>query len=660
MDTKKQRRVIRKINHLKETIKYHNDLYYNQNNPEISDIDYDKLVKSLQNYETKYPDLVTGDTPTKKVSRDRDSFFVKAKHKYQMYSLDNAFEEDDLDKFFKGLPDLTFALEDKVDGLSLEVQYVDGKLSRAITRGDGIYGDDVTNNALKIINLPSYIDKSFTGSIFGEVCIFKDKFKEINSQVEKPYANARNLASGTLKSHDPEEVAKRGLKFIAYYIRSTKKAKVGELSQVEKIQWLMMRGFSTPHYDYTRTREIMKVLKIFEDRRDSLPYEVDGVVIKLNDFNQQEKAGYGTKSPKWAIAWKFQAEQGVTILEDIIFNVGRTGVVTPIAILKPLFLSGSTVSRATLHNEDFIQEKGLHIGCEVAIEKGGEIIPKVVEVKVKHRNKSKSFKYPKKCPICKSVLYKKEGDVKWYCPDTFSKCTQFQEKIFHFTSKNALDIQGLGEEIIKTLISEGLIRNFADIYRLDYKKIARLEGLGKRSAEKLQRSIEASKEKPMDKWLFALGIPGIGAINAKNLCDAFPTWHKLMRASKEEIMDLEGFGEIMATNICDYFSGDGIKQSIRELTRLGMPKRVVFIDKVINNALDGLKVCITGSIPGYKRNEVSNLVESNGGIFQNNVTSSTDLLILGDKPGKNKLDKATELVVAILSYDEFKSNYKIC
>lgn len=661
MEEKKLRRLKRKIKTLKSEIERHNNLYYNENSPEISDLDYDRLVKTLENYENKYPELTSEKSPTKKVSKDNDSFFEKVKHKYQMYSLDNAYDEEDLNKFFNNLPDVTFCLEDKIDGLSLELQYKDGKLDKAITRGDGEIGDDVTENAKTISNIPFKID-NFTGSVFGEVCIYKKTFERINSESTKQYANARNLASGTLKSHDPEEVKKRDLKFIAYGVKTTKKLKVGELCQIEKLKWLIQHDFKTPKWDYTRSREIMKVLKMFEDRRESLPYEVDGVVIKLNDYGLQEQAGFGSKSPKWAIAYKFNAEQAITTLENIEFNVGRTGVVTPIAILTPISLSGSTVSRATLHNEDFIKEKGIYIDCQVKIEKGGEIIPKVVEVlplPIGDRHKLGSFKFPRKCPICNSKLYKKEGDVKWYCPDTFGKCTQFQEKVFHFVSKNALDIQGLGEEVVKTLISKGLIRNFADIYRLDYQKISRFEGFGKRSSEKLRTSIEKSKEKPMDRWLFALGIPGIGSINAKNLCKAFPTWHKLFRASKEDIMTLDGFGEIMAINVCDYFSSSGMKQGIKELVKLGMPKRLENGQKFINNKLDGRKICITGSIEDFTRDQIAELIENYGGKFQNSVNITTNILIKGEKPGKSKVMKATQFGVMILSFKEFKNKYNI-
>lgn len=644
----------KKIRRLRRKIEKYNKQYYNQSESSISDSEYDSLVKKLERLESKYPEYSDESSPTKKVSSDRDPFFKKVKHKYKMYSLDNAYTESELVSFFKKLPDITFSLEDKVDGLSLELQYVKGKLEKAITRGDGEYGDDVTENVIQgIKNIPHYLDLNPTCSVKGEVVIYKDTFNNINhnrkSMGLKPYANARNLSSGTLKLHDPKEVSERGLKFIAWDVESPIKYKVGQKSQIDKLKWFVKSGFSIPNWDYTKSKEIMKVLGYFENKRAKLDYEVDGVVIKLNDWSQRVEAGFGTKSPKWAIAYKFSSEIGVTTLEGIEFNVGRSGKVTPIANLKPIYLAGSTIKKATLHNSDFITERGLSIGCEVKITKGGDIIPKVLEVVSNHN--SEPFEFPTNCPICDSILYKEDG-VDWYCPNTFGKCTKFKEKLYHFVSKEALDIQGLGEGVINKFIEEGLLHNFIDFFIITQSQIEKIEGMGPKSASYIIKSIDEAFNKPMDKWLFALGIPGIGSVNAKVLCSHFVTWNKLMKAQYSDFLNIPGFGGVLIKNVTDWTDNVINQRLVKNLKRLGMPRRYIKENLVKENILNGKIICITGTFDNFKRDYLSKRIEELGGVFTNSLNSKTNILMVGSNVGKNKLEKASKHDIEILSTDE--------
>lgn len=657
----KTTKIKEKVNRLRKKIQILDNQYYNLNKSEVTDKEYDKLVRSLKRYERKYPSLREEESPTNVVSTDRDTFFSKVKHKYPMYSLDNAYTEEELIKFFKGIPDITFTLEDKIDGLSLEIQYKKGKLSKAITRGDGETGDDVTENVKNIIGIPKIIEDPINCSVFGEIYMPKKKFEEINHGLNikglKVYANARNLASGTLKLHNPKEVLKRGLGFKAFDVKSPAKYKIGIGCQIEKLKWLMNKGFSIPNWDYTKSKDIMKVLEYFVERRPILPYDVDGVVIKVNDYDQQQALGYSRKAPKWAIAWKFSAEQAITRLLDITFNVGRTGVVTPVAILEPVVLAGSTVSRATLHNEDFILARKLAIGSKVAIEKGGDIIPKVLYV-VKSEGEYKEFKYPTECPICNSILYRKEGDVKWYCPDTYSKCTQFQEKIFHYVSKNALDIQGLGESMVKTLIENNQIKSIPDLYRLDYDEISQWEGFGKKSADNIRKSIETSLKQPMHRFLFGFGIPGIGSTNAKLLCEVYPTWNKLQRACLYGDINIEGIGVVLKNSLNLWFTDIGNRYLIKEMKKMGMPKRYIIEEapEVEDNNAKGKNIAISGSLGGLARKEFQDLLESLGANFHSSIKKTTDYLIVGENPGKNKIDKAASYNIDILSDIEHINN----
>lgn len=651
----KQKRVLtRKVERLRKELKAHDELYYNKNNPIISDAEYDRLSHRIDIFESKYSFLRDPESPTQKVSIDRDKFFEKRKHKYRMLSLDNAFTNEDLNKFFSRFPDLTYTLEDKIDGLSLEVQYTNGKFLRAITRGDGLTGDVVTDNAKQIKNIPHTLSREITCSVFGEVCMPKDKFIEINQsllkEAKKPYANARNLASGTLKLHDPKLVLDRGLKFIAYGVKSPAKYKIGVDGQIPKLKWLSNAGFSIPNWEYTRAKEIPKVLEMFDTRRPTLPYDVDGVVIKVSDYNHQEKAGHSNKAPKWAIAWKFASEQAVTTLEDIIFNVGRTGAVIPVAVLTPVQLSGSTISRATLHNEDFIISRKLSIGSQVAIEKGGDIIPKVLFV-TKVVGDYKEFKFPKKCPICNSILYRKEGDAKTYCPDTFSKCTQFQEKIFHFTSKNALDMQGVGESVIKFLIEMDMIKSIPSLYKIKTYPLSAYKAYGETSANNIVNAIQSSLNQPMDRFLFGFGIPGIGSRLAKVLCDEYPTWRKLQRAALYGDINLEGFGETLRRNLRNWFCDVGNRQMIKDMKALGMPKRmeVEIKPEAEDNPIKGKNICITGRIGDLPRSKVTSIIELLGGNFHSSLKKSTDLLICGENTGAKKKEYATLYNIEVLS-----------
>lgn len=626
----------------------YNKAYYDLDSSTISDIAYDKLYAKLVKLESE-----TGLTSsvTSRVGKNTTDNFQKVRHNVAMLSLDNTYNIQEVSNWLAKIG-LTsgVCVEDKIDGLALSLTYNKGKLVRAVTRGDGLVGDDVTNNAMAIENIPKKLPNSFTGEIRGEVCIYKSVFMALNKSLAskgiEPFANPRNLASGTLKTVGNLDLVKsRQLSFIAYYLVSEQLLKVR--THWEELMALCQVGFTIPRYKLvSNTGHLQKAIDTFEATKDEPEYGVDGAVIKVDDLETCESLGVGKKSPKWAIAYKYITTKATTVLLSIDFQVGRTGVITPVANLEPVLLCGTVIRRATLHNEDFINLLGLRYLDVVSIEKGGEIIPKVLGV-VEHSKRGKPIVYPARCPICGSLLEKSDGS-KWFCPDTYSTCNQFTEKLAHFASREALNIKGLGDETCKLLVKHG-VSNTLGLYELSVSDIAELDGFKDASAFKLYKAIRASLDMPMEKWLFALGIPGVGQVNALNLCKEFKTWYKLCSATKADFMKVEGIGEVLACSLSKWFMDEENVKAIRALKVLGIPKRYTNTLNASSNALTGEKIAISGTFGQHSREFLAKQVELLGGEYHNSIKKGTTILLTGENIGKNKIADATKKNVRVLS-----------
>lgn len=643
---------INRLEYLYERIRELNHYYYDKFVHLVSDAEYDRLVKEVEDLEAKYPDLNKDNSPSETVSKDRDKHFKTAKHNFPMLSLQNTYTIDEVTKWYLKTGEESFIIEEKIDGVALSLIYEKGKFIRAVTRGDGTKGDDVTNNAMQVDSILKQIPyKKGNLEIRGEVIIPITYFNKINAERSneglEAYSNTRNLASGTIKLHDSNEVKKRGLQFIGYEICLEDRPQTFA-TQENKLNWLSKVGFNIPHYVIINRekRDPSDVLLNLKNGVRGRDYNIDGAVFKVNEVSGQDKIGIGNKYPKWAIAYKYSAEQAKTKLQCIEFNVGRSGVVTPIAILKPVELCGTIISRATLHNADFIENLGLSIGCKVIIEKGGEIIPKIVKV-VKHKEGAKPFKFPKKCPKCSSILYRNEGEARWYCPDTYGLCTKNFEKFYHFASKEALDIQGLGEETLNLLIKSGRINSLVDLYKLKMDDLLGLEGFKTKSAEKLIYSIQDSLNKPMSRWLFALGIPMIGSITAKNICKKYKTWYSIRLTSKNTSAD-----SVANEKLFTWFKDDKNWDLVKSLKGIGMPKRYHEVNKVTSDILKGEKITITGSFGQYTRDFLVNKIITLGGEYNDSLKATTTLLLMGDDVGKNKIEKAAKWNIKTLSKTE--------
>lgn len=648
MDNQKE---INRLLYLYSRIDNLNHYYYNKHISLVSDFEYDVMVDEVVELGKKYPDHKRSKSPFGNVGQDRDKYFKQARHGFPMLSLKNTYNEKELQDWVWRITSKTFILEDKVDGVALSLIYENGELVRAITRGNGLIGDDVTENALQISSIITKINYKQPLEIRGEVFMPKDTFNLLNEQLKgkglETYANTRNFASGTLKLHDTKKVKSRGLEFIGYEILSIPRPGVFS-TQVNKLNWLSYNGFKIPNYILIDNfKDLGKTLEKLQLEAKNHTYNIDGAVVKVNEVSLQDELGIGNKYPKWAIAYKFTAEQAKTKLLSIEYNVGRSGVVTPIANLKPVELCGTTIKRATLHNADFIEKLGLSEGCKVVIEKGGEIIPKIVKVipTVPHK---KPYKFPKLCPICNSILYKNEDEAKWYCPDTYKKCTRFTEQLSHFSSKEALDIQGLGEETCKLLIKKRLITTYYDLFTIKVGDLMGLGGFKHKSASKLIKSIQDSLNKPMDRWLFALGIPMVGSINAKTLCKNFKTWYSIRKFAKNNTEP----SSVMMDNVINWFRDDENWDLVKNLKSLGIPKSYKYSKIQTSNILSGEIITITGSFGQYTRDFLSNKVLILGGEYNDSLKSTTTILLMGDNVGKNKIEKATKMNIKMLSKEK--------
>ncbi len=653
----------KKIEALRKELREANYKYYVLAQPDMSDYEFDRKLEELQKLEQEFPEFYDPNSPTQRVGGEPTTGFKTVKHKYPMLSLEKSYNIQDLKDWIKRISKLvdkkfTFCVELKYDGVSLSNQYIDKKLVQSLTRGDGIYGDDVTNNARTIRTLPLVLrGDDVPHEVFarGEVLISRKNFERINrEQAEKgetTYMNARNLAAGTLKLLDPKIVAQRQLDFVAYFMLGEDLPVDNQYDALKKLeQW----GFFVPH-DYIKATNLDEIMDFILDwgvKRFDFPYDTDGIVVKVNEFDIQEKLGYTAKSPRWAMAYKFPAERKLTKLLSVDFQVGRTGKVTPVANLEPVKLAGTIVKRATLHNEDNMKKLDLHEGDYVYVEKAGEIIPQVVGVdKSKRQPGAKPIKFIDHCPVCNTPLIKQGAD--YFCVNTTTCEPQIKAQIEHFVSRKAMDIDGLGPEIINLLYKNGLIHNVADLYDLKVDDLKDLEGLGQKSAQNIIHSIQASKKQPFERVLYALGIRHVGENAAKLIAKHFKSIDRLMQASPDEITAIKGIGEKIAESIKTYFSNPDNIELINRLKQAGLQFEVAHEEEPVIDKLHGKKFVISGTFEHFSRDELKQNIEHNGGKVVSSVSKNTDYLLAGDKPGPSKISKAKTLGIPIISESDY-------
>lgn len=659
----------KKIERLRKKIHHHNYQYYVLNEPIISDYQYDQLYKELEELERLFPELITSDSPTQRIGGKPLKEFKTVKHTVKMLSLDNTYSEDEVREFDKRVKkglgkDVQYEVTLKIDGVAVTLLYKNGKLVLGATRGDGLRGDDITQNLKTIRTIPLEIlgdNKELMDiEVRGEVFLPKKSFDRLNREREKQglhiFANPRNAAAGTLKLLDSKEVAKRGLDIFIHTIPEQPGPHF--ISHYKSLKKLSLSGFKViPDIKLCSTvDEIFQYIKEWQDKREGFECEVDGLVIKVDNFNDQNTLGYTIKSPRWAIAYKYQAKQAITKLKDIHFQVGRTGRITPVAILDPISLSGSTISRATLHNEDEIKRKGIKIGDYVIIEKGGEVIPKVVDV-VKNRRtgKEEDFHFRKTCPVCGEKIYRLLDEADWRCVN--SSCpAQIKRAISHFASRQAMDIEGCGYILVDKLVDKGILKGFDAIYSLDIETIAKLERMGEKSAQNLINAIEKSKKREFVNVLYALGIPNIG-INASNLLvNEFKSIDQIINAKIEDLSKIDGIGEIVGQSIINYFKNKKNLELIKKLKKFGIRfKSKKQVSKKV--FLKGKTFVFTGELDSMTRQEAQSKIRKLGGHPSSSVSKKTDFVITGRDPG-SKYKKAKKLGVKTISEQEFLNMIK--
>ncbi len=648
-----------------ELIKIINEADYNYHTldkPTITDQEYDSYLRELYNIEEKYPELVRDDSPSKRAGGQVLSEFNKITHSIPMLSLSNVFNEEEIRAFDSRIRkegiDPKYVCELKIDGLSVSLHYEKGKLVTAATRGDGTTGEDITNNVKTIKTVPLTLTKPIDIEVRGEIYISKKRFEEVNAERRKQgleeFQNCRNLAAGSIRQLDSKIAASRKLDTWIYHLPNP--TDYGITTHFQALMFMKELGFKVNPANrlVDGVDGILEFIKEKGEERKSLPYDIDGVVIKLNDLSEQRIMGFTAKYPRWATAYKFPAEEVLTRLEDIIFTVGRTGQITPNAVLSPVLVAGSTIRRATLHNEDYVIEKGLKIGDIVSIRKAGDVIPEVVEAITDRRNGTeRDFVMIKNCPMCGTLLEKKEGQVDHFCPNPHCDARKV-EGLIHFVDRHAMDISGLGERIMEDFYNQGLIRSIMDIYNLkDHKEeLIELEGFGNKSVDNLLLAIEDSKQNSLERLLFALGIEQVGEKTAKVLAKKYETMDNLMNASFEELQQITDIGEIIAKSIYDYFQDEKNKQLIDDLKSIHMNMNYLGEKAKTHSEFTGKTFVITGTLNNYTRDEIKNLIESFDGKTSGSVSKKTDVVIVGSDPG-SKYDKAVSLGITIWNEEEF-------
>ena len=651
-----------KVNKLVETLNYHSRKYYVEDNPEIDDYDYDMMQQELKSLEEQFPDLVRPDSPTQRVGGEPISIFEKVEHRVQMASLQDVFSFEQVESFInktkEEYPDAEFCVEPKIDGLSVSLEYENGVFTRGSTRGDGFVGEDVTANLKTVKSIPLKLNEpvdyiEVRGEVYMPRSVFELLVSEQELNGEQLFKNPRNAAAGSLRQKDPKIAAKRNLDIFCFNVQQIQGKELK--SHKESLDYLKSQGFKViPEYEKVNSFELVKnkILDIGE-KRFSLSYDIDGIVIKVDDFAKREEMGSTAKTPKWAVAYKFPPEEKETKLLDIEVNVGRTGAVTPVAVFEPIILAGTSVSRATLHNQDFIDEKNISIGDIIKVRKAGDIIPEVLSVSKSCGNNS-SFKLPKVCPDCGTELIREADESAIRCPNV--NCpAQIYRSIVHFASKGAMNIDGLGPAIVDTLIDNGLIHSVADLYTLNENDLLKLDNFKEKSVNNLLTSIEKSKSNSLDRLIFGLGIRNIGSASAKLLCDRFGNLDDIINADSEEIAKIDGFGEIMAQSVAKAFKEPHMLEIIERLKSYGV--NVFYEKKQKDNRFEGITFVLTGTLPTLKRAEAKELIESYGGKASGSVSKKTDYVLAGDEAG-SKLTKAESLGIKIISEDEFLNMIK--
>ncbi|SDR11344.1 NAD-dependent DNA ligase LigA [Virgibacillus salinus] len=654
-----------KINELTEMLHQYNYEYHVLDNPSVPDAEYDQKMQELRNLEEEFPELISPESPTQRVGGEPLDAFQKVRHNVPMLSLGNAFNATDLRDFARrasqGTDDaIAYVCELKIDGLAISLLYEDGKFVRGATRGDGTIGEDITSNLKTIGSIPLKIKEKETIEVRGEAFMPHKSFIALNNEreekEEEPFANPRNAAAGSLRQLDPKIAAKRNLDIFLYGVGEWD---AGTLeSHSERLDYLKKLGFKTnPEWKKCETiDEVIEYVEYWENERPNLNYEIDGIVIKVDNLTQQEELGFTAKSPRWAIAYKFPAEEVVTTLHDIELSVGRTGVVTPTAILEPVKVAGTIVKRASLHNEDLIREKDIRIGDTVVIKKAGDIIPEVIRsVEDKRTGHEQEFHMPDECPACGSELVRLEEEVALRCINP--NCpAQLKEGLIHFVSRNAMNIDGLGEKVIIQLFQEELIQTIADLYRLERADLLELERMGEKSVDNLLKAIDASKDNSLERLLFGLGIRFVGSKAAKTLAAHFETMEALQQATFDDIININEMGEVMADSIVRYFAEEEVKDLLRELNTLDVnmeykgPKKQ---DIAEDTPFSGKTVVLTGKMELFTRTEAKNAIEQLGGSVTGSVSKKTDIVIAGEEAG-SKLEKAQKLEISIWTEEQLR------
>ena len=665
----------KEIESLRNVLRFHEYRYYVLNDPLIADFEYDQLYKQLEKIEKEKPQLVTRDSPTQRVAKGLTKEFPTVQHLVPMLSLDNSYSSEDMIDFDRrakeltGLKAIEYCVEPKFDGGSISLIYEDDMLVRGATRGDGVEGDEVTTNIKQIRSLPLSAKFSDYGiqtvEIRGEVLINKNNFVAYNRQLTEqgfaPLANPRNAAAGTLRIKDPTEAARRNLEAFVYNISyyslyKGKKTPVELTTHSGTLKLLWELGFRSPEKEKKVFQGIEAVIKYcnqFEQKRDELPYEIDGMVIKVNELELQDKMGMTTHHPRWAIAYKFKARQGTSKLLNVEFQVGRTGSITPVAKIEPVFIGGVTVTSISLFNEDVIREKDLKIGDQVLVERAGDVIPYIVKSLAEARKgNEKKIVFPKNCPVCDSKLFKEEGEAVWRCVNI--ECpAQVVERIIHFVSKDAMDIRGMGDANIRKFYAAGLLKDIPGIYELDFDEIATWEGYGPRSIDNLQQAINNSKKQPLHRLIFALGIRFVGETTAKTLAQAVEHLLDLQQFSDEDLRQLEDIGPKVAGSVYHFFSNKDNIRMLAQLEKLGLKLKNEKKQLASSDNLSGLSFLFTGTLPTLKRSEAEAMVEENGGHILGGVSSKLNYLVVGEDAG-SKLEKAKKInSVKIISEAEF-------
>jgi len=656
--------VLDTIKNLRDELNQHNYNYYVLDKPTISDFEFDQKLKQLQDLEAQNPEYFDENSPTQRVGGMITKNFETVKHEYRMYSLDNSYSIEDLQdwetRIQKVLGDvpLEYTCELKYDGASISISYENGRLVRAVTRGDGFQGDDVTNNIKTIKAVPIHLKGDFPEKfdIRGEIILPFAGFEKMNQELieigETPYSNPRNTASGSLKLQDSAEVAKRPLDCLLYFVIGNN---LPFKTQFEGLQKARDWGFKVPTQSKLAKNlsEVFEYINYWDKHRHDLPYETDGVVIKVNNLQHQEELGYTAKSPRWAMAYKFKAEQVTTKLNSISYQVGRTGAITPVANLEPVQLAGTIVKRASLHNADQIEKLDIRIGDEVYVEKGGEIIPKIIAV-AKRGDQTEPTKYITHCPECQTELVRSEGEANHFCPNFYGCPPQIIGRIQHFITRKAMDIDGLGGETVALLFNAGLVTNYADLYELKKEQIIPLERMAEKSAENLINGIEKSKTIPFERVLYALGIRYVGETVAKKLAKHYNSIDAIAQASIMDLILVDEIGDKIAQSVVQFFENQENIRIIDRLKHYGLQLESGADDVLLSEKLKGKTFVVSGVFEIYSRDELKKAIEDNGGKVGSSISSKTDYVIAGDNMGPSKLEKANQLKIAIISELDFK------